>query len=188
MDINNLPADLKSKIKELHKALTKELPRQLGVEAVEHFTDNFRKGGFVNNGLQKWQDVKRRDPDSPWYGFEYKGDKRTYYTFSRSKKTGKTRKAASQKQLNFSPSATKRAVLTSKRNYLMNNFKALPRSQEVEIYNNAPHAKVHNEGGDFKVFNKHSATMPKRQFMGHSAELDAKAEKIIISHIDKIFD
>lgn len=188
MDVKNLPTELKAKISELHRVITKDIPRELGVEAVEHFTDNFRKGGFVNNGLQKWKDVKRRDSSSKWYGFEYKGDKRTYYAFTRDKKTGKTRKSEKQKQLNFSPSATKRAVLTSKRNYLMNNFKASPRSQEVEVYNDAPHAEVHNNGGTFKVFGKHNATMPKRQIIGHSAELDAKAEKLIIAHIDKIFD
>lgn len=174
MDYKNLPADLRSKLQQLQKEIKNNLPRIVAVEAREHFVDNFRKGGFVNNGLHKWQEVKRRDPNSKWYGFEYHGDTRA--------NMGK------KGRLNYSPTATQRDVLTSKRNYLMSSLKAEPQQGKAVISTDAPHAEIHNEGGTFKVFGKHSATMPKRQFVGPSKELDDKVEKMIIDTIDKIFN
>ncbi|MEG2761288.1 MAG: phage virion morphogenesis protein [Mucinivorans sp.] len=176
MTIKDLPADLRRKMTELQRAMRKELPDKLGGEAREHFVDNFRRGGFVDNGLQRWDDVKRRDPNSPWYGFEYKGEKQDKST----KKGGK-------KKLNYSPTATQRGVLTSKRNLLMNSLQIDKRNAQVEIYTGAPHAQIHQEGGTFKVFGKHTAQMPARPFVGHSTELDARAEKIITDTINKIF-
>ena len=31
------------------------LPRKVGIIAKNHFTDNFRKGGFVDTSLEPWQ-------------------------------------------------------------------------------------------------------------------------------------
>lgn len=40
--------------KELGELMRRKLPVMVGRIAKDHFQDNFRKGGFVNNGLQKW--------------------------------------------------------------------------------------------------------------------------------------
>ena len=45
------------------------IAREIGNEAVRHFKDNFRQEGFVDNGIHKWKEVKRRDPSSRWYEF-----------------------------------------------------------------------------------------------------------------------
>lgn len=187
MTTKKIKEEFSHRLRELERFVKRDLPPLIGSEAVEHFADNFRRGGFVDNGLQVWQDVKRRDPDSKWYGFEYRGDKRTHYAFDRDRESGKTYKSKQQKKLNYSPSATTRAVLTSKRNYLMGRTKYRTRGGDVVILNNAPHAKLHNEGGTFKVFGKATATMPARKFMGHSAELDKKIEKEIERQMDRIF-
>ena len=50
---------LKAKERELKKFINDDLPRHLGKLAVDHFKDNFRKGGFVNNGLKTWKKPKR---------------------------------------------------------------------------------------------------------------------------------
>lgn len=184
MDIKKLPADLDKKLRKLQRVMRSNLPHIVGVEAVAHFKENFRRGGFVNGGLQKWADVKRRDPTSRWYGFEYKGEKRTHYPDTSG---GKSRKKKAQKSLNYSQTATRRSVLTSKRNYLMNATQYRTNADKVTIYNDAPHAEIHNEGGTFKVFGKASATMPKRQFMGESRELNKKIETEITRQIDRIF-
>lgn len=187
MDIKKFSFDLEAKTRELHILVQRDIPRVIGVEAKEHFVDSFRQGGFVNRGLQPWPDVKRRDPDSPWYGFEYTGEKRAYYGFSRDAKTGKTHKAKKQKRLNYSENATKRAVLTSRQNRLMNSIANDTTAGQAEVYTTEPHAKLHNEGGEFLVFGKHRATMPARQFMGESEELDRKATDEIINRIDNLF-
>lgn len=187
LSVKNLPPDLQKKFTRVQQLFRRELPRIAGHEAQEHFVDNFRRGGFVDNGLHKWPDVKRRDKSSPWYGFEYKGEKRTFYAFSRNKKSGKTHKAARQKRLNFSQAATTRTVLTSKRNYLMNSIRNRSGPGKATVFTTAPHAQIHNEGGEFKVFGKHTAQMPQRKFMGHSAELDKKIEQQISRQIESIF-
>ena len=40
--------------KELGELMRRKLPVIVGRMAKDHYQDNFRKGGFVNNGLQKW--------------------------------------------------------------------------------------------------------------------------------------
>lgn len=185
--IKNLSEELRARLAEVNKVLRSDLPKVIGHEAREHFTDNFRRGGFVDGGLKRWPDVKRRDPSSPWYGFEYRGERRTSYAFRRDRVTGKTYKAKKQKRLNYSPAATKHAPLTSKRNRLMNSIHARTRGMSAVVYTAVPYARVHNEGGEAKVFGKRSFTMPKRQFMGHSAQLDKKVKAEIERRIDAIF-
>ena len=160
--------------------IQRDLPIIMGKTAVDHFRDNFSHGGFVNNGVQTWQDVKRRDPDSPWYGFDYKGEKRTSYKFKRDQKTGKTSKASNQKRLNFSMASTQRLPLNSQRKELYNSIRYAPLEDGVVIISDKPYSFVHNEGGMIKVFGKHPTRVPKRQFIGESKELNEKIRKEII--------
>jgi phage gpG-like protein len=51
-----------------------------------------------------------------------------------------------------------------------------------------PYSAVHNEGGQAKVFGKYSFTMPKRQFMGESRELNNKIVKQLDEDITKILN
>jgi phage gpG-like protein len=46
----------KGKVTELFR---RKLPVIVGSMAKDHYQDNFRKGGFVNNGLKKWEPAKR---------------------------------------------------------------------------------------------------------------------------------
>ena len=132
--------------------------------------------------------MKRRDPKSGWYGFEYKGEKRTSLRLTRDRKTGKTKRAARQKLLNFSSAATIRTPLSSRRMELYNSLRYYCRPNEAIITTDKPYAQVQNEGGPIKVFGKHPARVPARPFMGKSRELDEKVEKEINQRIDKILN
>jgi phage gpG-like protein len=180
---NQLSTLLTEKMEELITQIQHNLPLIMGKTAVDHFRENFSRGGFVNNGLQQWQDVKRRDPKSPWYGFDCKGEKRTSYKFTRDRKTGKTSKAPIQKQLNFSQAATQRTPLNSQRKELYNSIRYTPIDGGVVIISDKPHSAIHNEGGTIKVFGKHPAKLPKRQFIGESKELNEKIVQEIIKHM-----
>lgn len=46
--------------KELGELMRRKLPVIVGRMAKDHYQDNFRKGGFVNNGLKKWPVTKRQ--------------------------------------------------------------------------------------------------------------------------------
>ncbi len=60
MNIKELKKQLRVKEKELDNLARRKLPVVVGRMAKNHFQDNFRKSGFVNNGLHAWPDVKRR--------------------------------------------------------------------------------------------------------------------------------
>lgn len=183
----NIKKEIDALTKEAERWARNDLPRQVGREAVTHFKANFNREGFVDDGLQKWQEVKRRDPGSPWYGFEYKGERRTSYAFSRDRKTGKTRKAKQQKRLNFSRAATQRKILNGRIHELQDSLRYVKNDKGVMITSDKPYAAVHNEGGPIKVFGKKTVRLPARPFVGYSQELDEKIEQIINKGLDNLF-
>lgn len=187
-ELNNLPGDLRRCLKAISQTIGRDLPMVIGKTAVDHFRENFRLGGFVNGGLHKWTDVKRRDPKNPWYGFEYKREKRTSLRLTRDRKTGKTKRAARQKLLNFSQTATIRAPLSSKRMELYNSLRYYCRQNEAIIATDKPYAQVQNEGGPIKIFGKRPARITARPFMGQSRELDEKVGEEINKRIDRILN
>jgi phage gpG-like protein len=170
----------------MHKLRT-NLPRIVGKTAVDHFKENFEKEGFVDNGLQKWPDVKRRDPKSKWYGFEYTGGRTTY----KIKKKGKGEKGyqnAGKNRPNFSRAATQRKILSGNTHELARSLRYIPQGNKVILTSDKPYAQVQNEGGAIRVFGRGNATLPARPFVGQSAELDSKVQKEIENRIGKIFN
>lgn len=59
MDIQDFAKLIQRKRKELDDMMRREMPVVAGRMAKDHFQDNFRKGGFVNNGLHPWPKAKR---------------------------------------------------------------------------------------------------------------------------------
>ena len=80
---------LKDVEKGVRRYVEKDIPRIAGKMAVDEFRENFHRQGFRNNGITPWRDVKRRDSQSPWYGFQYKGEKRTSVAVTKDKKSGR---------------------------------------------------------------------------------------------------
>ena len=64
MDIKDFSASLKAKKKELDTLVRRELPIKVGRMAKDHYQENFRKGGFVNEGLKRWPQTKRQSTGS----------------------------------------------------------------------------------------------------------------------------
>ena len=178
---------IRHKLEKVSAWAKNDLPRIVGKEAVDHFRDNFNKEGFVDDGLHKWPDVKRRDESSSWYGFDYKGEKRTSYTFKRDKKTGKFFKDRKQKKLNYSKVATQRKILNGPSHELQNSLRYIANSGQVTITSDKPYAAIQNEGGTVRVFGKGSAQLPARPFVGDSKELSDKIDQIIDNKLNQIF-
>lgn len=162
---------------EVEAFLKKDLPRIVAKEAVDEFRANFDRQGFQNNGVHRWPEVKRRMPNSPWYGFQYKGERRSP---KERKKKGQKRK------LNYSQKYTKYDILriTSNLYRSVTSFEVSP--ERVEIGSDLPYAQVQNDGGYIKVFGKAKVKLPKRQFIGESRELMDELERILISKIDNL--
>ncbi len=175
--------------KKVFKYIRNDLPRIAGKMAVDEFRENFRRQGFRNNGITPWPDVRRRDKSSPWYGFQYKGERRTSVRYIRDRKTGKTRRSKTQRKLNFSNAATRRGILIGPGANLMNSISVRERSpSQVIVGTDLPYAEVHNEGGYIRVFGKAVRKLPKRQFIGESRELMDEIEKKYLKDIDRIVD
>lgn len=160
--------DFKKKEDQL-KQLFSRFGRLAGSIAVDHFDNSFRNTGFTDRTLEKWKPVRDR-------------------------RTGK------EKQ---------RPLVETGR--LRRSVHAKEDSAGVSIIADAPYAAIHNEGskveGSAEVrahsrskgkgskkktsqvrahSRKVNYTMPKRQFIGDSHQLDEKIKKMMMDEIDQI--
>lgn len=68
MDIKEFSAQLKAKKKEIQTLIHKRAPVIVGKMAKDHFQGNFRKGGFVNDGIHPWPQSRRLSSGDSGYG------------------------------------------------------------------------------------------------------------------------
>ncbi len=61
-DFKYFNSDINKHQQKLAKYIAKDAPRHIGKIAVDHYKENFNQEGFINGGLQKWREVKRRQP------------------------------------------------------------------------------------------------------------------------------
>jgi len=121
-----------------------DLKQIAGTEAQEFYKESFKNQGFTDETLQPWTDVKRRDPNSPWYG--HSSNKEEKY-FNQSRTTAKilSNTTELERAIYFEKTAT-----------------------GVRVYNEKPYARVHNFGGTAKVYGKWAFQMLARPFIGPS--------------------
>lgn len=141
-EFNRRFADKMERIKDFSNG--DEIKDIIGVEAVNHYKESFTNQGFTDKVINPWQDVKRRDKNSPWYGH--------------SGQTGK-----------FSAARTTAPVLSGETRELMNAITYIKIDRGARISNDKPYASVHNYGGRAKIYGKKEFQMPQRQFIGRSA-------------------
>lgn len=176
------------KLEQLEKLLKNDAKTIIGVEAVKHYKASFANQGFTDKSLKKWEDVKRRDPKSVWYGFEAGAKQKTPNGHPKradvKKKAYKARK--DDPITNYSTNATQRNILVGKGKNLMNSIKWEPTAKGVQISANTPYAARMNNGGNMSVFGKKTVKLEPRQFMGESAVLKETIHKILKQKIDTI--
>jgi phage gpG-like protein len=169
--------ETKAYLKKIENFLRKDVPVIIGTEAVNHYHENFVKQGFDG---KKWKNVKRRDSNSTWLGFEYGAKSRKpagHPSRADAKKPYKKRKDSPI--TNFSPTAKTRPILSSKRSNLENSIRFRVNGFRVTVYSDVKYAGVHNKGKMIKVFGKKSVRMPQRQFIGKSEILKRKIKAIL---------
>ena len=144
-------------------------PKIAGKMAREFYKENFQKEGFVNDGLQKWQEVKRRKnlPEKP-------SEKIADVI------TTPAKKSADGKKPTEKPADAVRPILTGSSGALGRSVEFRTGDGEVLMFSNIPYAAAHNEGTTTAGCN-HSVTIPQRKFMGDSKELD----KLIYDEIER---
>lgn len=162
MDIADFANEFSNKMDEINEFVTgNDIKDIFGTEAVNHFKESFEKEGFTDRNLEKWKDVKRRDPDSPWYGH--------------SGQTGE-----------FSEARTAAKILTGETKELQQSISYERTEGGARITNAAPYASVHQFGMQAKVYGKKAFTMPARPSMGKSVVLVSNIEDKIKSELIKI--
>jgi phage gpG-like protein len=159
-------ADLKDLEKSLRMAMIfikTKVPDIIGTESVNHFKESFHNEGFTDKSLDKWEDVKRRDSSSKWYGF------------------------SANRKNRYSEAATSRKILSGESKDLAKSIEYNKIPGHVIIESDKPYAEVQNDGGKAKIFGKKEFDMPARKFIGPSEELDKKIDDKISRELDKIF-
>ena len=150
---------LKQKLAQIELVRTNDVPRIIKEEAVNHYEKSFEVEGKLDDTVQPWPDVKRRDPNSPWYGFSLGAT---------SPRPGQKNK---KKVTNFSPTRTLDKILTGETNELKNSITGTIKPDRVTISSDKPYSRVHNFGGKAYVFGKTEFMMKARPFIYPSAML-----------------
>ena len=129
----------------------------MGREAERHFKESFVNEGFTDKTVEKWDDVKRRDPNSPWYG------------------RGKINK--------FEGVRTTANILTNTET-LKDSIKYEITANGVLVKSSTPYAAVHQFGLQAKIYGKKAFQMIARPFIGKSMVLKEKIEDKITREIE----
>lgn len=162
MDLKQFSEQFRKKMEDVNRFAKEKVPDIVGVEAVDHFKESFDREGFTDETLQKWPDVRRRDPDSEWFGFQ----------------------PGNKKQ--FSQARTVAKILTGDTGELREAITYRKEPGKVIVSNDKPYAHVHNYGGTAKIFGKKSFLMKQRKFMGPSKTLAIKINDKIFREITNI--
>ncbi|MDX9747405.1 MAG: phage virion morphogenesis protein [Paludibacter sp.] len=159
---------LRKRLADIERVRNSDVPRIIREEALNHYEQSFQVEGKIDDTVQPWPEVKRRDPKSPWYGFSLGA------TSPRpgSKKTGK--------KTNFSPTRAQDKILTGETNELKNSLTGTIKPDRVTISSDKPYSRVHNFGGKAYIFGKKEFTMKARQFIYPSALLNRNIREKIV--------
>jgi phage gpG-like protein len=145
--------------------LYNKAPYYVGEIALKHIQGNFDNQGF-DNGKEKW--VEWSDATKNFYNKRKLGTKGTV-TMANKKKGAKI-------------------LYQTGDLYDSIDFEVNGHTAWVGIDKNMSdiikYAKIHNEGGHFKMFGKWDKIMPRRKFLGWSKDLQTKVRTSIISRIN----
>ena len=189
-DIEKLVAKAKDDIiKEVHD----RLPRKVGVTAVNHFKQNFRDGGWLDNGLHPWKRTRRQEGNG-------KDAKYSPLTSRRNHMMRSIQASTSPGQVTIEDPVPYAAIhndggditVTQRmRKYAWHMVYSLAGIKgKGKLPKELP--KEAEKWKGLALTRKSSITVhahiPQRQFMGDSAELRVKVSKLINESIQKIKD
>lgn len=70
--MDKLQQDIQRLVKDFENLIARRLPVAAGKIAKQHFQDNFRQGGFVDGGLHPWPPAKRLSSGAPGADAQYR--------------------------------------------------------------------------------------------------------------------
>lgn len=173
---------------------------EVGNTAKNFFVENFRKQGFDDKTVEKWQKRKKVERKG-------RGSKKS------AAELGTVRSVKSGRAILVKTGDLRRSIIRIPNRSALN----------VKIQTDLPYAKIHNEGGIINKseqtgkilsFNKkgrfakqktekqrartsyqqkvtisaHTIKMPKRQFIGDSYNLNEKVKAVLVKRLNKVFE
>ncbi len=197
MDANDIEKLVKKAKDDILKEVNDDLPRKVGVIAVNHFKQNFRDSGWLDNGLHPWKRTRRQDSNSPDAKCGPLTSPRKHMMSSIQAETAPGQVTIENPVPyaaihNDGGDITTHPTVTDRmRKYAWHMVYSLAGIKDEEKLPK----ELEAEAGMWKglaLTKKSSITVhahiPKRQFMGDSAELRVKVNKLIQDSIQKIKD
>lgn len=207
MDIQEFNRKLRQKALELSDFRRRKLPVLVGRMAKDHFQDNFLQGGFVDGGLHPWQEAQRRKKGgkraSAKYGTLLSGRNHLFNSIkyipgdSYVTVTNDVEYAALHNnggQITSHPQVTPKMRKFAWAQY----FQAAGITKRMKAGGKKRKAIEENLPEDALKWKRLAlttkkqldvtATIPKRQFIGESRELNQKIEKLIETNITNILN
>lgn len=179
-------AAMKAKLAALEKFRKEDVPDIIGTEAVKHYNQSFVDEGATDKTLKKWENVKRRDPGSEWYGFSLGANSQNPNKKAKATPDEKSKKKPGK--TNFSPTRAKDKILSGETMELKNATRYVKKTDRVTVLNDKPYAAVQNNGGKAMIFGKKAFTMKARPFIYRSEQLEKKIYDKIAKGIQNIKD
>ena len=170
MDAKNIQKLAERIKKDVEKEVYDRLPRKVGVTAVNHFKQNFRDGGWLDNGLHPWKRTRRQEGTGT-------NASRGPLLSGREHLMKSIQASTSPGQVSIENHGAKIPVTKKMKKYAWFKFYSLSGFKKGQKKDN-----VSPEAEGWKglaLTRKSSLTIPRRQFMGDSAELRVKVNKLI---------
>jgi phage gpG-like protein len=171
--------------KQIKLLIESKLPRMVGKTAVDHFKDNFYKGGFVDNGLSKWKEPLRYKANGKYadakYGTLLSARNELFNSITYTAGNG-TVTISSDKE--YAEIHNEGGQINS----------VIPITDKMRKFAWAKHYETKQKDSKWKGLAltkkksiNHSVDMPQRRFIGESAELNQKIQTLIEKELEKIF-
>lgn len=207
--MDRLESDIQRMKKDIETLISRKLPVAAGKYAKQHFQDNFRQGGFVNGGLHPWPPAKRLSSGESGADSQYKTlmSSRNHlfssinYTPGIAKVTifndvvyaaihnegGTVHPKITPKMRRFA--WAKYYELTGKQKGAQKPRKG-PKNGTSQSAGKQPDSGEAEKWKRLALTKKETLTIniPQRQFMGQSAELDAKISAYVEKEVLRIIN
>lgn len=202
MDEKNFIHQLEKHQSEINQLIHRRLPVLIGRMAKDHFQNNFRLHGFLNNGLKRWPETRRQQSGGKSVASQY-GPllSRRNHLFASIKYTPGDACVTIANDLLYAPihnwgGSTHPSVTNKMRRFAWAMFykeTGIKRAKSGKTKKRMAAATENSRASRWKALaltkkTKLNTRIPQRQFIGDSRELSDKVQQKIITEIDNILN
>lgn len=184
MNIKVFADELQRKQKEIETYARSTFPRKTGKVAIDHFRDNFLKGGYMNNGLHKWKDpdrLRKKGKTAPKYKTLLSGRNNLYDSIRSEVEEGKV----------TIKTDVEYAAIHNYGGEITHPITRKQRVKAMETHIRKTGAKHREKNSMWKGLaltpkTSYVIKMPQRQFIGPSKELETALHDMAVRDLERI--